>query len=94
MLIGRLFGYLTFFTGCILFLKFLYYGIVDQFMFSPLGQTWYQSHRESLNGLQAFTQRYLFPEIWDPGIQWILLQPDWIVLVALGILSLHLFRRR
>ncbi len=94
MIIGRLLGLVSLFVSLILFIKYMYYGVVDHFMLSSLGQTWYLSHRESLNALQAFIQRYLIPEIWDPCLQWVLLQPDWIVLSITGLILTFLFRKR
>jgi hypothetical protein len=60
------------------------------------GELWFQLDNASLNLVQAVVQRYLLPEIWDPGIQTILLWPTWIVLgiPALILLIITGFRGR
>jgi hypothetical protein len=55
-----------------------------------LGELWYQLDRESLNLIQATTQRYLWPLLWD-GITYILLQPAWLVLGITGPLLFIIF---
>lgn len=52
-----------------------------------LGEVWYLTDRGSLNAAQALTQRYLLPELWDPGMVTLLLQPAPVVgLIASAIL--------
>ena len=60
----------------------------------PLGQLWFDLDNSSLNLVQAVTQRYLFPELWDPVIVSILLLPAWLVFAVPAIVLLVLFRRR
>jgi hypothetical protein len=60
----------------------------------PLGQLWFDLHVDSLNLAQAVTQRYLFPELWDPVIVNILLLPAWFVFAVPAIALLVLFRKR
>ena len=60
----------------------------------PLGQLWFDLDNASLNPVQAITQRYLFPELWDPVIVSLLLLPAWVVFAVPAILLLILFRRR
>ena len=60
----------------------------------PLGELWFNIDVGSLNLVQAVTQRYLFPELWDPVIVNILLLPAWVVFAVPAILLLVLFRRR
>jgi hypothetical protein len=40
-----------------------------------LGEIWFALSPGSLNLLQAVTQRYLWPPLWDPGMTWLLVQP-------------------
>lgn len=55
--------------------------------FEPLalGQLWYDLDPGSLNLAQAVVQRYLLPELWDPGIITLLQWPSWAVLGIPGI---------
>ena len=50
------------------------------------GEVWFTLHSDSLNGTQALVQRYLWPPLWDPGIQTVLLWPAWLVVGAPGLL--------
>ena len=59
-----------------------------------LGQLWYQLSRSSLNLVQAVTQRYIHPFLWDPIIVSILLSSAFAVLMILGVLLLAVFRKR
>ncbi len=58
-----------------------------------LGELWYLLNRDSLNLMQAVTQRYLLPALWD-GVVLVLLQPAWIVLGVTGPVLVLLFARR
>jgi hypothetical protein len=60
----------------------------------PLGQLWFNLDNGSLNLIQAVTQRYLLPELWDPVIVNILLLPAWFVFAVPAIVLLVLFRKR
>ncbi|MDO9417838.1 hypothetical protein [Pararhizobium sp.] len=50
------------------------------------GAAWFAFSPSTLNMMQAVVQRYLHPAIWDPGIQWVLLQPAFAVLLALSLI--------
>ena len=67
---------------------------IGDFAPMPLGLLWFNIDVDSLNLVQAVTQRYLFPELWDPVIVSILLLPAWLVFAVPGIILLILFRRR
>ncbi len=58
----------------------------EGFAATPLGTWWFKLDPGSLNLLQSVTERYLFPELWDPGIITILQLPGWIVFGALALL--------
>lgn len=53
---------------------------------TSLGKDWFTIDRGSLNLSQAFVQRYLVPEIWDPFIVTILQWPSWVVFGGLAVL--------
>jgi len=59
-----------------------------------LGQLWFELDSESLNLIQAVTQRYLLPELWDPVIVTILLWPAWVIFLVPGFILLLIFRKR
>lgn len=56
----------------------------------PLGKLWYDLSPGSLNLIQAVTQRYLAPQIWEPGVVTVLTWPAWGVLGGLGLVLLIL----
>jgi hypothetical protein len=57
----------------------------SQLMITPLGAEWYRLSPDSLNLTQAVIQRNVHPYIWDPMVQWILLQPIWGVFLFLSL---------
>ena len=61
---------------------------------AALGQLWYALDPGSLNLLQAVTQRYLLPALWDGGMVWLLLQPAFAVALVLGVLLWLITRPR
>jgi hypothetical protein len=50
---------------------------------APLGQRWFELHRESLLLLQPAVERYLVPDLWW-GIQWLLERPACLVPAVAG----------
>ncbi|MDF2369934.1 MAG: hypothetical protein P1V21_03990 [Rhizobiaceae bacterium] len=54
-------------------------------VFTPLGSDWFSLSPDTLNLSQAFIQRHVHPFLWDPVIQWILLQPTWAVFLVLSL---------
>ena len=95
MLLGRLLGWLSIALALLAFggdyLRWLQSGSLQ---FAALGELWYRLHPGSLNLAQAVIQRYLFPQLWDPGIVTILTWPAAAVLGGLGIILLIVFRKR
>ncbi len=95
MIIGRIIGWLLTLAG-------LAAGIADavawggtgSFRLSALGELWFQLAPDSLNLAQASIQRYLFPELWDPVLQTVLLWPALPTLLVPGLVLLWLCRRR
>lgn len=62
--------------------------VLSQGGMASLGQVWFALSPETLNLSQAVIQRYLSPELWDPGIIWLLGQP---ATVAFGLIALVFF---
>ena len=95
MIVGRLIGWVAFLAGAAVLVRD---GLVwiDTKHWAPLalGQLWYELNRSSLNLVQAVTQRYIHPYLWDPIIVSILLSWAFAVLMVLGVLILALFRKR
>jgi hypothetical protein len=95
MIVGRLIGWVAFLAGAAVLVRD---GLVwiNTKHWAPiaLGQLWYQLDRSSLNLVQAVTQRYIHPFLWDPIIVTILLSWAFAVLMVLGVLLLAVFRKR
>lgn len=66
--------------------------VLWMYPFLDTGTAWFQTHPQSLQVLQAAIQRYVHPLIWDPGIQWILLQPLFAVIGVTGLFFMVLGR--
>jgi nitric oxide reductase large subunit len=64
--------------------------------FRPIsaGELWYTLDRASLNLMQALTQRFLWPPLWDPGMVTVLRWPAVLVFGVPGLAILLLVRRR
>ena len=95
MIVGRLIGWVAFLAGAAVLVRD---GLVwiNTKHWAPiaLGQLWYQLDRSSLNLVQAVTQRYIHPFLWDPIIVTILLSWAFAVLMIVGVLLLVVFRKR
>lgn len=93
---GRFLRLLLWLTGPALVLAGLALAVRDRA--AALGDVWYGLDPGSLNLLQAVTQRYLSPALWDGAAVPLLLEPAWIVLLLPGLvlvaLALLLARRR
>jgi len=61
---------------------------VGQFALTPLGKTWFDLDSSSLNFSQAIIQRYVAPEIWDPGVITVLNWPTVYVAAGVGVFLL------
>ena len=51
----------------------------------PIGEFWFSIHVGSLNLIQAITQRYIHPLLWDPVIASLLQWPAWSLFGAPGV---------
>jgi hypothetical protein len=62
---------------------------------APLGQRWFELHKDSLLLLQPAIERHIWPPLWS-GVQWLLEQPAWLVpgVIAVVMLLFKLVRRR
>lgn len=58
----------------------------SQVIITPLGADWYKFSADTLNLTQAVIQRNVHPFVWDPVVQWILLQPTFAVFLFLSLL--------
>ena len=95
MLVGRVIGWTSLLLGSAVLVRDMLVWI-DTKHWAPiaLGQLWYDLNRSSLNLVQAVTQRYIHPFLWDPIIVSILLSWAFAILMVLGLLLLVVFRRR
>ncbi len=59
---------------------------------AALGDRWFQIHPGSLQLAQAAVQRHISPELWDPGIQTLLLWPAAVEFAGLGAIFWLLHR--
>jgi hypothetical protein len=95
MIVGRVIGWIALLLGAAVLVRDMLVW-VDTKHWAPiaLGQLWYDLNRSSLNLVQAVTQRYIHPFLWDPVIVSILLSWAFAVLIILGALLLVIFRKR
>ncbi len=95
MIVGRTAGWLFCFSALVL-IGWDVAGIIatEQYATMTLGQLWALIDRPSINLAQAVVQRYIWPELWDPVIVWVLLRPAWLVFGGLGLALVLGFRRR
>ncbi|MBW8638197.1 hypothetical protein K1W69_13460 [Hoeflea sp. WL0058] len=57
----------------------------SQIVITSLGSAWYNVSPETLAQSQTLIQGNLHPYLWDPVMQWILLQPAWAVFLAIAL---------
>jgi hypothetical protein len=70
------------------------YAAGNAWKIAPLGQRWFELHKDSLLLLQPAVERYLFPGLWS-AIQWVLERPAWLVpAVAGAVVALFKIVRR
>ena len=95
MIVGRVIGWISLLLGAAMLVRDMLVWI-DTKHWAPiaLGQLWYDLNRSSLNLIQAVTQRYIHPFLWDPIIVSLLLSWAFAILLVLGLLLLVVFRRR
>ena len=94
-LLFRLIGWLfVLFAAMALGLGGWYWAATGEFRLVATGELWYRIDPGSLNLLQAVTQRYVSPALWDVVTDYVLLQPAALVLAVPGLLLLLITRRR
>lgn len=59
---------------------------------SSVGELWFRLSSGSLNATQAFIQRYIWADLWDPALVWVLRLPALPVLFGLATIALILTR--
>jgi hypothetical protein len=70
------------------------YAVGNPLKIAPLGQRWFELHRDSLLLLQPAVERYLLPGLWS-AIQWVLERPAWFApAVAGAVVALFKIVRR
>lgn len=58
-----------------------------------LGTLWFRLNPNSLVGFQAVVEKQLTPALWPP-LQWLLLQPGWLVFLIPAVLLIASCRPR
>ena len=95
MVVGRVIGWLLVLAGlAILGRDILGWISTGEFALVTAGELWFTLHNGSLNLLQAVTQRYIFPALWDPVFVTVLLWPAFLVIGVPGLVLSWVFRRR
>ena len=94
MLIGRIIGWIFVTAAIAILARDLFVWISSgTFKLIAAGELWFTLDNGSLNLLQAVTQRYLFPELWDPVIVTVLLWPAFLVTGVPGFVLVYLCSR-
>ncbi|MEO4044335.1 hypothetical protein AAFN47_22275 [Hoeflea sp. CAU 1731] len=57
----------------------------SQIVITSLGSAWYNVSPDTLTQSQSLIQGHLHPDLWDPVMQWILMQPAWAVFLAIAL---------
>jgi len=95
MIVGRVIGWILVVAGIAILVRDIIAWIdTGTLAFIATGELWFTLNSFSLNFLQAITQRYLFPELWDPIFVTLLLWPAFLVVVVPGLILSYAFRRR
>ena len=95
MIIGRVIGWvLVAASVAILASDVIAWFDLGVLTFITTGELWFTWHNGSLNLLQAITQRYILPELWDPIFVTVLLWPAFLVIGVPGLILSYVFRRR
>ena len=95
MLIGRVLGWMLVLAGIVVGVKdAIVWQQTGEYPLATVGELWFSVDPASLNTLQAVVQRHLSPQIWDPGIQTLLLWPAVATFVVAGLVLMLVFRRR
>jgi len=95
MIVGRIIGWIFLIAALAVLARDVLASIdAGSLSLIAAGELWFSLHNGSLNLIQAVTQRYVLPSLWDPVMVTILLWPAVLVLGVPGILLTWLFRTR
>lgn len=67
---------------------------VSQFIYTSLGQQWFELHQGSLEAAKLAVETKLHPLVWDPVVTALLHWPSWALFMLIGISLLWLGRKR
>jgi len=95
MIVGRIIGWILVVTAIVILIGDIIAWIdTGALAFAATGELWFTLHNGSLNLLQAITQRYIFPALWDPIFVTVLLWPAFLVIGVPGLILSYALRRR
>jgi len=95
MIVGRVIGWIFVAAGIAILARDLFGWFREgTLVLITAGELWFTLHDGSLNLIQAVTQRYIFPQLWDPVAVTVLLWPAFLVVGVPGLILIWLFRRR
>ena len=95
MVIGRVIGWILVVAGIAILARDIFGWInTGPLVFVAAGELWFTLHDGSLNLIQAVTQRYIWPQLWDPIAVTVLLWPAFLVVGVPGLILSWVFRRR
>ncbi len=94
-MVGRVIGWVLVVAGIAILARDIV-GSIDAgtLVFITAGELWFNLHNGSLNLIQAITQRYIFPSLWDPILVTVLLWPAFLVIGVPGLILIWLLYRR
>ena len=95
MVVGRVIGWILVVAGIAILARDIFDWINSgSLVFVAAGELWFTLHDSSLNLIQAVTQRYIWPRLWDPIAVTVLLWPAFLVVGVPGLIFSWVFRRR
>ena len=95
MIVGRVIGWILVVAAIVILARDIIGWInAGSLAFVAAGELWFTLHDGSLNLIQAVTQRYIFPQLWDPIAVTVLLWPAFLVVGVPGLILSWVFRRR
>ena len=95
MIVGRVIGWVLVVAGIAILARDIIAWIdAGSLAFVVAGELWFTLHDGSLNLIQAVTQRYVWPPLWDPIAVTVLLWPAFLVIGVPGLILSWVFRRR
>ncbi len=87
MIVGRVIGWILVVAAIAVLARDIFGWInTGTFALVATGELWFTWHNGSLNLLQAVTQRYIFPQLWDPIFVTVVLWPAFSVIGVPGLI--------